>query len=145
MAILRNLTLFVLIVVIQLGSFGFVLNKHYCKGKLAGVSVLISSQGCAKDLSFVDRFFLLANDCQMPSKEGLTKTPCCEFLSHFTKINVYQESGSDWSLNVQLAILTVQVIPVLDVLVEQLQSGVELRPPPLISKQIFKQYCSFLI
>ncbi len=145
MKILKNLTLSVLIVAIQIGSFGFLVNKHYCNNKLDEVSIFIANEGCASDRSFTDRLFLNRNDCQMPQKEGLSKASCCKFLSDFTKISVYQEYESNWKLFDQLTLFSVADHTIRVIEFDTVDFSTVLRPPPLILEDLLNIYCTFLI
>lgn len=96
---LQSSFLVFMIVVIQFASFGLLINKHYCKGRLTETSVFLANKGCAKDVSVFDRIFHSISDCHShPQKEGLNKTPCCDFNSSFDKISVYHESLADYQI-----------------------------------------------
>lgn len=90
-----------LILTIQFGSSGLLINKHFCKGELKEVSILISNKGCIDDQSFADRLTFKVLDCQKGMKEnGVRKAPCCDFESWFNKILVFQETLEPWESNV---------------------------------------------
>lgn len=83
-----------LIMVIQLGSSGMLINKHFCKGSLKEVSILLANKGCTDDQTLVDRLTFKAIDCKKRMEDnGLRKAPCCDFESFFSKIFVFQDAA----------------------------------------------------
>lgn len=91
--LLKNSLLFLIAAAIMFGSFGLLINKHYCKGRLTETSILLANKGCAKDVSLIDRLLHRLDDChEGHGSEGINKLPCCEFDSLFDRISVYNET-----------------------------------------------------
>jgi len=147
MLVLRNLTVVILIGAIQFGSLGFLVNKHYCKGRLDEVSVLLASQGCKKELSLLERLLKRKDDCmQLPHSNGLAKSDCCDFTSDFSLISVFHEVVLDIQLfDISLVNCDLASINLPRSLVQSLKTIEVLRPPPQSEICVYKRHCSFLI
>ncbi|MFT4526351.1 MAG: hypothetical protein ACI85F_002523 [Bacteroidia bacterium] len=101
MKLTQNIVALTLIFATQFGSMGILLNKHYCKGSLTEVSVLLSNKGCTDDLTFVDRLTHVDHNCHKSTHDnGVSKSPCCDFESTFGKIYLFQEDDSRGSFDV---------------------------------------------
>lgn len=88
-----------LIIVIQIGSSGMLINKHFCKGSLKEVSILLANNGCSDDQTLVDRLTFKAIDCKKGMEgNGVRKAPCCDFESFFNKIFVFQDAADGFQM-----------------------------------------------
>jgi hypothetical protein len=92
LSLAKNTVVALLIVVVQFSSFGLLINKHYCNGKLTETSLLLANKGCDKSVSVADRFFHRIHDCHPTTrKPGVQKKSCCDFASVYEKISVYNQ------------------------------------------------------
>ena len=137
----------ILILLIQLGSSGLLINKHFCKGELTEVSVLLANKGCTDDLSFIDRLTHSVHDCKKGMEDGgIRKAPCCDFESVFSKIFVYQDAIAsfeiaDISLTYQGSVEDGFLVHARRAFI--LPTGY--RPPPDLEINICTKLCRFLI
>jgi len=147
MKLLQNILALTLIAATQFGSLGILLSKHYCKGALTEVSVLLSNKGCSDDLSIFDRLNHTEHDCHKTADDnGVRKAPCCDFESTFSKIYLFQEDVYSTSVNIDdLSAFASTLEKQIFKYCTTLQLSVVPRPPPNIGVKSCIQYCRFLI
>ena len=148
MKALQNIFVITLIAATQFGSLGILLNKHYCKGALTEVSVLLSNKGCSDDLTFLDRLTHTEHDCQMAADtKGVRKAPCCDFESAFGKIYLFQEDDDQTSLSVNDVVIDFLKLelPTLPIQYTDRVSTFVPRPPPDYGIEVCVEFCRFLI
>lgn len=147
MKVVQNIIVIALITATQFGSLGILLNKHYCKGALTEVSVLLSNKGCSDDLSILDRLNHTAHDChKMADDNGVKKATCCDFESTFSKIYLFQEGLSVIKLDLKNVMLdaSFSVQHVLS-FCPDIRLNFIPRPPPDVGIEPFIKFCRFLI
>jgi hypothetical protein len=145
--ILQRSFLILMILVIQFASFGLLINKHYCKGRLTETSILLANKGCAKDASILDRILHSLDDCHPNNQnEGINKSPCCEFNSLFDKISVYHETLPDFQSIGYLAFVLEKIEkPTIDIPRRQVLVHFIDRGPPDRGIDILIKVCRLLI
>ena len=147
MKVLQNIFVITLIAATQFGSLGILLNKHYCKGALAEVSVLLSYKGCSEDFSFFDRLNHTEHDCHKTADDnGIKKAPSCDFESTFSKIYLFQEDLNPINLNVEDVVISASNYDQRSIaFCPNIVWSFVPRPPPDTGVETRLRFCRFLI